>query len=78
MFAADVLRRENQNNLIVVDIFSSFMLGLIIPNEQGEILHQDLIQLTASYKHPQGCIIRADNAPGFASLKMIKCWLLFV
>ena len=72
MFAADVIRRENQKILIIIDIFSSFMLGVIIPNEQGETLQQGLIQLTASYKHPQGCVIRVDNAPGFMSLRNDK------
>ena len=72
VFSADVIRREKQKVFIIMDIFSSFKLGLLIPNEQGEKLHQSLLQLVSNYKHPDGCTIRVDNAPGFQRLRNDK------
>ena len=54
-------------NIYIYIYFSSFKLGLLIPN--GETLQQSLLQLVSNYKHPDGCTIRVDNAPGFQSLR---------
>ena len=68
-FSADVIRREKQKLLILIDIFSSFIVGLIIPNEQRETLQQALIQLSSNYKHVDGCSVKVDSAPGFKALR---------
>ena len=68
-FSADIIRRERQKIFILMDIFSSFVVAQLIPNEQHATLQQALIQLSANYKHTDGCIIRVDNAPGFVSLR---------
>ena len=57
VFSADAIKREKQKIIIVMDIFSSFVLGLLIPNEQSIMLEKSLIQLTASYKNEDGCSI---------------------
>ena len=49
-------------------LFSSFVVGQFVPNEQCNTLQQALIQLAANYKHVEGCKIRLDNAPGFVAL----------
>ena len=72
VFSADIIRRVKQKILVVMDIFSSFKLTLLIPNEQHETLQQTLIQLVSSYKHIDGCIIKVDNAPGFVALQNDK------
>ena len=68
-FSADVIRREHQMILIIMDIFSSFLQGALISNEQHETLQRGLIQLSADYKHSEGCTIRVDNASGFVRLR---------
>ena len=72
VFSSDVIRRENQKILLVMDIFSSFKTGMLVPNEQGNTLQQGLIHLVSSLKHPDGCTIRVDHAPGFKSLQNDK------
>ena len=58
--------------MVLLDVFSSFLVGQLIPNEQHDTLQQSLIQLSANYKHPDGCIIRVDNAPGFLAIRNDK------
>ena len=71
-FSADIIRRERQQILILIDIFSSFIIGQFVPNEQHNTIQHALIQLSANYKHTDGCMIRVDNAPGFLSLRNDK------
>ena len=72
VFSADVIRREGQKILVLQDIFSSFLVTQMIPNEQSNTLQQSMVQLSANYKHPSGCKIRVDTAPGFQALKKDK------
>ena len=72
VFSADIIRREKQKIIVVMDIFSSLKLSLLIPNEQHETPQQALIQLVSSKKHIDGCIIKVDNAPGFVGLQNEK------
>ena len=53
----------------MLDIFSSFKFGSLIPNEQKDTLQQSLIQLASTLKHPECCAIKVDHAPGFQALK---------
>ena len=69
VFSADVIRRENQKIILLLDIFSSFKMGMLIPNEQSDTLQQSLIQLASNLKHPDGCVVKVDSAPGFKALK---------
>ena len=68
-FSADVLRRSGQKILLVRDIFSSFTVGLIVPNERADALREGLLQATTDLKHPTGSLIRVDDAPGFIALQ---------
>ena len=69
VFSADIIPRENQEIMVLFDVFSSFVVGQLLPNEQHDTLQQSLIQLSSNYKHPDGCIIRVDNAPGFLAIR---------
>ena len=44
VFSADVIRREKQKIFLILDIFSSFVVGLFIPNEQRDTLEQIIVQ----------------------------------
>ena len=59
----------------MLDIFSSFVVGVILPDEQHLTLRKAIIQLCVNYKHPDGSIIRVDNAPGFSALRTGKSLL---
>ena len=67
-FSANI-RRENQKIMVLLDVFSSFAVGQLLTNEQHDTLQQSLIQLSANYKHPDGFIIRVDNASGFLAIR---------
>ena len=69
MFSADVLRRERQLILVVLEKFSSFLSAIIIPSEKHDDLKQGLVQLISPLMSLYGCSVRVDNAPGFVSLK---------
>ena len=71
-FSADVIKREKQKILVLLDKFSSFVVAQIILNEKHDTLQQYLIQLCTPFKHVDGCSIRVDNAPGFLALKHNK------
>ena len=68
-FAADIIRREKQKIIVLLDTLSFFKVGHLIPNEQHETLQQSLIQLSSNLKHPDGCVKRVDNASGFRALQ---------
>ena len=72
LFSADVIRRESQKILVLQDIFSSFLVAQMISNEQSITLQQSMVHLSANYKHPGGCVIRVDTAPGFQALRKDK------
>ena len=42
-FSADVLRHDNQKIIFLLDIFSSFVVGIIIPDEQHSTLREAII-----------------------------------
>lgn len=69
MFSADVLRREKQMILVLLDKFSFFVFGMFILGEKHEFLREALIQLATPFMHSQGCVIKVDNASGFLRLK---------
>ena len=58
--------------MVLLDVFSSFVVGQLLHNEQHDTLQQSLIQLSANYKHPDSCIIRVDNAPGLLAIRKDK------
>ena len=69
MFSADVLRRERQLILVVLEKFSSFLSAIIIPSEKHDDLKQGLVQLISPLMSLYGCSVRVDNAPGFLPLR---------
>ena len=72
LFSADIIRREGQKIFVLVDVFSSFMVAKLIANEQSITLQEAIIQLSANYKHLEGCTIRVDHATGFVALRNDK------
>ena len=46
------------------------MVGQFISNEKQESLREAHLQLlSANYKHPDGCLVKVNDAPGFQSLR---------
>ena len=61
-FAADIIRREKQKMIVLLDTLSFFKVG---QNKQHETLQQSLIQLSSNIS----MVIRVDNASGFTALQ---------
>ena len=74
-FSADVVRREKQRILVLVEKFASFAVAQIIPDEKHDTLQQHLLQLCSPLEYVDGCTIRVDNAPDFVSLREDKLLL---
>ena len=53
----------------MLDKFSSFVVGQLIPDEKHDTLQQHLIRMVMHFKHNEDCVVRVDNAAGFLSLK---------
>ena len=70
MFAADVLRRENQFVLVLRECVSSYTSACLVDNEQRKTLRDALIRLCLELRPLDGppAVVRTDCAPGFASL----------
>ena len=68
LFFADVLRRCRQKIFVARDVFSSFTVASIIPNEKHETLRSAVISNTSLFKI-QPTTVHADSASGFKTLK---------
>ena len=67
-FHADIIKRANQNILILVDHFSSFQDATLIDSEKAVDLKEGLISLSSAMRRPGEIFISVDNAPGFKPL----------
>ena len=69
-FAADVLRQHGQYVLVIRETVTSYLLTCLVPDEKGDTLRDGLIQLVSPIRPLDGpvAVIRADPAPGFATL----------
>ena len=68
LYSADVIRRSKQKILAVVDGYSGYTTATIVPDESHKTLRSGIIINTSLFR-VKPCIIRVDNAPGFAALK---------
>ena len=62
------MRRFKQKILVVREVFSSFTLTLLLPDETGDSLKEGLINTVLPIKHISDCIVLVDEAPGFSIL----------
>ena len=67
-FHVDVIKREGQFILIVIDPFTSLVASAIIPSEKTQDLKSGIINLTTSIRHPGPISVVTDCPPGFVSL----------
>ena len=67
-FHADVIKREGQHILLIIDHFTSLVVAAIIPSEKAQDLKSGIINLTTSIRHPGPITVVTDSAPGFISL----------
>ena len=67
-FHADVIKRAQQNILVVKDHFSSFQDALLIHSESALDLCEGIIILSSGIRRPSEIFISVDNSPGFKSL----------
>ena len=69
-FAADVIKRERQNILIIRETTTSFTLATLIHDERVESLRNGLISLVSKIRPSSAspALIRVDPAPAFQSI----------
>ena len=66
-FHGDVIKREGQNILLIIDHFTSMVSSTILKSEKAADLKSGLINLTTYIRHPGPISIVTDWAPGFIS-----------
>ena len=66
-FHADVIKREGQHILIIIDHFTSLILTALVPSEKTSNLKAGIISLTTPILHPGPITVVTDWAPGFIS-----------
>ena len=67
-FHADIIKRANQNILLLVDHFSTFQDAMFIESEKASDLKDGLISLSSTMRKPGEIFISVDNSPGFKTL----------
>ena len=68
-FHADIIRRNSQFIMLLVDHFSNLAQAILTNSEKAINLKKSLIALTTPVRHPGPIIVSTDNAVGFQSLK---------
>lgn len=71
VFAADVVRRFQQNILVVRECITSFTAAAIISDERSDSLREGLLNLCVGLRScgDKTSVIRVDSAPGFIGLR---------
>ena len=67
-FHADVIKREGQNILLIIDHFTSLISSTILASEKAHDLKAGIISLTTAVRHPGPISVVTDCAPGFMSI----------
>ena len=67
-FHADIVKRSNQNILLLVDHFSTFQDAMFIDSEKAIDLKEGLVSLSSTMRRPGKICISVDNSPGFKTL----------
>ena len=68
-FHADIIRRNGQYIMLLVDAFSNLAQACLTNSEKAEDLKHSLISLSTPVRHPGPITISTDNATGFQSLQ---------
>ncbi len=67
-FHADVIKREGQYILLLIDHFTSLVLTKLIKSEKAEDLKSGIISLTTPVRHTGPILVTTDSARGFILL----------
>ena len=68
-FSADVMKRNGQIILFVVELLTQFCWIVLLPSETANDLSSALFKTIGMFVHQNGAIIRTDGAPSFQSIK---------
>ena len=67
-FSMDVMKRNGQTILFMVELLTQFCWICILENERAETIKDAVLRILIPYIHHQGATIRCDGAPSFQSL----------
>ena len=68
-YAMDVMKRNGQNLLFIVELLTQFCWIKIVDSEKARDVLQAIIETIGPHIHPEGALIRSDGAPGFQTLR---------
>ena len=67
-FSMDVMKRNGQTILFMVELLTQFCWICILENERAETIKDAVLRILIPYIHQQGATMRCDGAPSFQSL----------
>ena len=67
-FSVDIMKRNGQNILFLVEVLTQFCWIKLVNTERSEDILQAIVECIAPYINPEGAIVRSDGAPAFQSL----------
>ena len=70
-YSMDVMKRNGQNILFVVELFSQFCWIKVVNSEKASDLLEAIVDTVGPHVHPDGAVIRSDGAPGFQALRSL-------
>ena len=67
----DVMKRNGQNILFIVELLSQFCWIKVVNSEKASDLLEAIVETVGPHVHPEGAVIRSDGAPGFQALRTL-------
>ena len=67
-FSVDVMKRNGQNILFLVEVLTQFCWIKLVDSERSEDILKAIVECISPYISPSGAVIRSDGAPAFQSL----------
>ena len=71
-FHIDIIRRNGQYIMLIVDHFTNYIHGRLVPSEKAADLRDGVIALTTPIRHPGPIKVTTDSATGFQALEKEK------
>ena len=68
-FSADVMKRNGQTILFVVELLTQFCWIVLLPSESAADLSSALLKIIGMFVSDKGATVRTDGAPSFQSIR---------
>ena len=68
-FSADVMKRNGQTILFIVELLTQFCWVTLMPSESAKDISEAIVRTMGMFVKERGAVIRTDGAPSFQSIK---------